>query len=86
MENQHRHIKGYRDLSSEEVKLINKIKGKSEEVGELLQQLTQLRETSPLEGSGNLVVESSRCLGIAKENLQTGFMWFIRAVALPESF
>ena len=30
--------------------------------------------------------ESTRCLALAKTNLQQGFMWFVRGVALPQSF
>lgn len=30
--------------------------------------------------------ESKRCIHLATHNLQTGHMWFIRAVALPDSF
>lgn len=30
--------------------------------------------------------ESFRCLALAKTNLQQGNMWFVRAVALPDSF
>ena len=32
------------------------------------------------------VAESLRCLTLAKTNLQQGQMWFVRAVALPDSF
>jgi hypothetical protein len=98
MDNQHKKIKGYRDLSQEEVDLMNRIKEKASEVGELVNELAVLRKSSlrnskdgvPIERTDNLTeesaTESSRCLMIAKDNLQAGFMWFVRAVALPESF
>ncbi len=87
MLNQHEKIKGYRDLSQKEIDLMNRIKEKGEEVGELINELTAFRATSinhePYNSSD---IEAARCLSVAKGHLQTGFMWFVRAVALPESF
>ncbi len=39
MDNQHRQIKGYRELSQAEIDLMNKIKTKGAELGELVQEL-----------------------------------------------
>ncbi|MCZ7655540.1 MAG: hypothetical protein M5R42_16745 [Rhodocyclaceae bacterium] len=39
MENQHKHIKGYRDLSQEEIALMNEVKNKAAEVGALVETL-----------------------------------------------
>lgn len=91
MENQHRKIKGYRELSQEEINLMNKIKGHGEETKSLLSQLEGLREDSQALTDTPQIptdhyLESLRCLSIAKEHLQTGQMWFVRAVALPASF
>jgi hypothetical protein len=36
MENQHRQIKGYRELSAEEIALMNEIKSKGAELGSLV--------------------------------------------------
>ncbi len=87
MDNQHKKIKGYRDLSQGEIDLMNRIKAKGEEVGALVDELTVLRATTinPEEYDSS-DVEAVRCLSVAKGHLQTGFMWFVRAVALPESF
>lgn len=40
MENQHRKIKGYRELSAEEIALMNAIKEKGIELGNLLNQVS----------------------------------------------
>lgn len=94
MDNQHKKIKGYRDLSQTEIDLMNRIKEHGEKTKELLSELTDLRNRQyhdACENIGNEVsfqqsVESIRCLTIAKDNLQTGQMWFVRAVALPDTF
>ena len=89
MENQHRKIKGYRDLSQEEIDLMNRIKEHGEKTKHLLQELNEMRcNQVVVRGSeeARQIGESLRCLEFAKGNLQTGFMWFVRAVALPESF
>ena len=39
MDNQHRHIKGYRELSQDEIDLMNQIKAKGEELRELVQKI-----------------------------------------------
>lgn len=89
MDNQHKKIKGYRDLSQEEINLMNKIKAKGEEVGELINELNKMRDVDA-DIIGKLtdeqLSETRRALDLAKTKLQTGFMWFVRAVALPDSF
>ncbi len=93
MKDQHKKIKGYRDLSKEEIDLMNHIKAHAENTAELLSEVEQLRaEERKWLAVGcpklNLqqLEESDRCLRVAKESLQTGQMWFVRAVALPDSF
>lgn len=39
MENQHRHIKGYRELNESEIAAMNEIKQKGVELGELIEKL-----------------------------------------------
>lgn len=75
MENQHRHIKGYRELSEQEIALMNEIKKKGEEVGALV---SKLRE------AGNLL--DQRWVSIGATDLQTGVMALVRAVAQPTTF
>lgn len=74
MENQHRKITGYRDLSAEEIALMNRIKQQAAEVGSLIHQLA----TTP--------GIDQRAVSLARTELQTGFMWAVRAVAQPTSF
>ena len=74
MDNQHRKIKGYRDLSQGENDGINALKAKGNEIGLLLEQLKELPGID------------QRALAIAKTDLQTGMMWAVRAIARPESF
>lgn len=41
MENQHRKIKGYRELSQEEIDLMNEVKAKGAELGELVAKVQE---------------------------------------------
>ena len=90
MDNQHKKIKGYRDLSQSEIDLMNKIKAHAEVTQSLLIEVKNLRNEMQSEMAppidADQFSESMRCLALAKTNLQTGQMWFVRAVALPESF
>jgi hypothetical protein len=85
MDNQHKQIKGYRDLSQQEIDLMNRIKEHGEKTGILLEELRQYRKDK-FNLSMDSYHQSMYALRVAKEHLQTGQMWFVRAVALPESF
>ena len=74
MENQHRQIKGYRELTQEEINLMNEIKSKGAELGELVEKL---RATSTLD---------QRWVSIGATDLQTGLMALTRSVAQPTFF
>ena len=74
MENQHRKIKGYRELSQSEIDAMNEIKSKGAELGELV---AKLRKMDGLD---------QRWLSIGATDLQTGLMALTRAVAQPTSF
>ena len=90
MDNQHKKIKGYRDLCQEEIDLMNKIKAHAEDARVLLEEVQKVRDE--LQGSMLPPIdrkqydESKRCLALARTNLQQGYMWFVRGVALPETF
>lgn len=88
MKDQHKHIKGYRDLSEDEVKLVNELKEKGAEIGELLEKIINIRDQQCIvdDLTGDDILESYRCLDTAKDNIQTGMMWAIRSVTLPQSF
>jgi hypothetical protein len=79
MENQHRQIKGYRELSQEEIDLMNEVKTKAAEVGDLVAKLTASGTTQ--DNAPDL-----RWVNIGKTDLQKGFMALTRAIAKPEFF
>ena len=85
MKDQHTKIKGYRDLSQYEIDLMNKAKAHAEITKSLIEELEVLRDP-PSSVTVEQHCESLRCLGLAKEYLQTGQMWLVRAIALPNSF
>ncbi len=74
MENQHRQIKGYRELSAEEIALMNEIKTKGAELGELVEKL---------KANTNL---DQRWVSIGATDMQTGLMALTRSVAQPTFF
>lgn len=74
MDNQHRQIKGYRELSQEEIDLMNEIKTKGAELGELV---AKLRDTIGLD---------QRWVSIGATHLQEGLMALTRSVAKPDFF
>ena len=74
MDNQHKQIKGYRDLSQDEIESMNNIKNMGCHV-EIL--INQINEQPDIDG---------RWVGIARTHLQQGFMALTRAVAKPDSF
>ena len=74
MDNQHRKIKGYRELSQEEIDLMNKVK----ECGVVLLELENgLRENKDVD---------QRWVSIGITDLQKGLMALTRAVAKPDFF
>jgi hypothetical protein len=74
MDNQHRQIKGYRELSQDEIDLMNAIKTKGAELGELV---AKLRATDGLD---------QRWVSIGATDMQTGLMALTRGVAQPTFF
>lgn len=85
VENQHRKITGYRDLSEDEISLINEIKDKGEELGDLVMRVGRNIELTN-EEHGIPDSEAYRWLAIGKTQLQQGVMSVTRAVARPDSF
>ena len=74
MKDQHTQIKGYRDLSQEEIDLMNKAKALAEQVGELVAELKQKEGLD------------QRWIATGATDLQKGFMSIIRGVAQPTTF
>lgn len=67
-------ITGYRELTENEIILINKVKALAEEVGATVESFT-----------GSNIIDQ-RWLAIAKTDLQKGFMALTRSVAQPTTF
>tara|TARA_R110002126_G_C10379499_1_gene494116 strand:- start:135 stop:398 length:264 start_codon:yes stop_codon:yes gene_type:complete len=87
MENQHRKIKGYRELDQTEIDLMNEIKMKGVEMEALIQQVIIMNANLPDEYDEVIeAAESGRWCAIAKTNLQQGLMALTRAVAKPGFF
>lgn len=74
MDNQHRAIKGYRELSEQEIALMNEVKETGEELGNLIATLKQMPEID------------QRWVSIAQTDLQKGIMALVRSIAQPTSF
>jgi len=81
MDNQHKKIKGYRDLSQAEIDLMNKIKEKAAEVGELCHELKAAEFAKTPEEHPD-----PRWLSIGATDLQKGFMALTRSIAKPGFF
>ncbi len=74
MKDQHEKIKGYRDLSQQEIDLINEGKALAEQVGLYIDKLQALDSTD------------KRWVATGKTDLQKGFMSAIRSIAQPTTF
>lgn len=74
MDNQHKKIKGYRDLSQAEIDLMNKVKEKGVELGDLVSQLEAMETTD------------KRWVEAGKTDVQKGLMQLTRSVAKPDFF
>ena len=71
VDNQHKKIEGYRDLSVEEIAIMNKLKACEKDVLALVQEVH------------NTPGANARSAAIARTETQTGFIWLIRAIARP---
>lgn len=92
MENQHRQIKGYRDLNQEEIDLMNEVKQHAELTRDLLNRVekvvqSKLEEPSP-EGHAphSAVTHPLRWLAEGRTDLQKGYMSVVRSIAQPVTF
>lgn len=74
MDNRHKKIKGYRDLSQEEIDLMNEAKILAESVRVLVEKISSHEEVD------------LRWVNIGKTDLQKGFMSLIRGIAQPTTF
>jgi len=74
MDNQHREIKGYRELNAEEIAKMNEVKELGVKLGDIV---ASLRSDS---------IFDQRWVSIGATDLQTGLMALTRAIAKPTFF
>lgn len=74
MDNQHKKIKGYRDLTQAEIDAMNKIKEAAEQVGQLIEEIRVMPGLD------------QRWISLGESDLQKGFMSLTRGVAQPTTF
>ena len=91
MENQHRKIKGYRELNQTEIDSMNKVK----EMGIQLGELVEVLKTTTMSRNGDdsdktldntVLAHDQRWVNIGATDLQKGLMALTRAIAKPEFF
>jgi len=74
MKDQHTKIKGYRDLTQEEIDLMNEVKAKGAELEALIEKLKALQSND------------QKWIEVGELQLKQGIMSLVRAVAQPTSF
>ena len=74
VDNQHKQIKGYRDLTEVEIGAMNDCKSVAVEVGILCDKIAGMTGVD------------QRWVAIGRTDLQKGFMSLIRGIARPETF
>lgn len=74
MDNQHRQIKGYKELSQTQIDLMNTVKEYGRQIGMLIEDLAQDPEVD------------QRWLAIGKTELQKGLMSVTRSISKPDFF
>lgn len=74
MDNQHQKIKGYRDLSQDEINLMNDVKALAEQVDVCTSRLKTMPDLD------------QRWVAIGVTHLQQGFMAVVRGIARPTTF
>lgn len=86
MKDQHTMITGYRDLTGEEIALMNEAKQLAEKVGELTTRLVKLDYKTNGPNGPTMTRADGRWLAIGTTDLQKGFMAVIRSIAKPSTF
>lgn len=74
MDNQHRHIKGYRELDPDEIEMMNVVKEMAAEVGDLIKTMAHQEGLD------------QRWVSLAKTHLQQGFIAAIVAITKSDFF
>lgn len=74
MKDQHEKIKGYRDLSQEEIDAMNHVKDAGNALGAIIAQLEAIPDLD------------HRFIAIGKTDIQKGLAMLIRGIAQPTTF
>lgn len=87
MKDQHEKIKGYRDLTQEEIDLMNQVKLHAEVCGAMIDRMDKM--PNPMldhpQGLPPVMIDK-RWLSIARTQLQQGYMALVRSITRPTSF
>ncbi len=86
MDNQHKHITGYRELTQQEIDLINKIKAAGTLLEQIIEEVEQTNLSTAIDSILSEHSEPTLWTNQAKINLKIGLMALTRAVAKPTSF
>lgn len=90
MDNQHRKISGYRELSQEEIDLMNEVKALGPVIEAVLLKVVQhvYVQRTGLDNNEERLNDATpeRFAALAKTDFQTALMYLTRAVAQPTFF
>ncbi|MDI5886074.1 hypothetical protein ACFO0O_00595 [Cobetia amphilecti] len=87
MDNQHRKISGYRELTQQEIDLMNEAKQLEAKCLVLHQKIADRLGDQALDPSDHKRLEASqgkRWCAIARTDIETGFMALVRSIAQPQ--
>ena len=73
VDNQHRKIKGFTELTEAEIQTINAVKVNEAKIKKMIDGLQETCKHA----------DSERWLELARDHLETGFMYAVKAVARP---
>ncbi len=74
VDNQHRKIQGFTEMTEGQILIINAIKANEAKIKEVIDGLQETCKHT----------DSERWLELARDNLETGFMYAVKAVARPK--
>lgn len=90
MENQHRKISGYRDLTQEELDLMNEAKALEAQclafANKVNDRIDDQCDVSDAEYVRVHDASAHRWLAIGKTDIETGFMALVRSIAQPQPY
>lgn len=91
MDNQHKQIRGYRDLDQADIDLMNRIKAHGEETKKITDEVQRrtAKQYTAAKGDEDLQAIAIEAMGWEEEAirfLRLGFMQLTRAVAQPSTF